>query len=153
MHFEVKIDEPNLFTKRLLLSLRIVVIISIVIGIVISMSGNWLISISVGLVIFIIQGLKAYRWEKNFITYLGLHENNLTIKYKSELKCLSVSGAIKDFSIKKKKTFSRTATPYLSIYIRGNLIIKQFKNGGWDEALFDKVVEEFDNALNAPVTA
>jgi hypothetical protein len=139
--FNIKYAEPNSYKNRRKSAQIINILLSFAIFVIVAFNSDWKDGLFIALLILTVQYFKSIRWERYFIIQLNQKDDQIFILYKEQDQKKEISGHIKDFIFKKKIAFNRTKTPYLAVYYKNNLLIKQFEIGDWNEKEFDKVID------------
>jgi hypothetical protein len=100
---------------------------------------GFLLSLALSVVLIVIQGSKARRSQKYFITRLEIDQEWVSLYYTKEGKPTDIEDYRKNFKFKKKFSYN---TPYLAVYHRGRLWVTQYEIGEWKKAVFDTVLDE-----------
>lgn len=132
------------YQKRNHRSQTINVLISLAIFALIFSVSNWEYALAAAMLFFVIQFLKANRWDKYFIIHIELKNDQVMIRYKEKNQEKLLTGNKNEFTVKKGTAFNRTETVYSAIYKNGSLQIKQFEIGEWKEGVFDKIILAFN---------
>jgi hypothetical protein len=139
-HYFFKASEPSDYNDRSKKSQKINLLISSGIFVFVSLVSDWKYGLVISFIFFIVQYLKSSRWDKYFITFIEVGNEQIKIRYKEEREEKEIVGKNNDFNFKKEIAFNRTKTPYLGIYYKGSILIKQFEVGEWNEKKFDEVI-------------
>ncbi len=131
------------YIKRSNSSLIINIFISIVIGLLITLSTDKLWGFGIASFFFLVQFYKSDRWDKTFINIVSFHNENVTIEYFNRENQSRLSGHVNEFNFIKEIAFNKIRTPYLAVYQNGQLKLKQFEIGDWSESKIDEVIESF----------
>ena len=105
-------------------------------------SGKWDIGLLAAAIVFILQYLKPSS-VVFCLTHLKIKDGEVFVSYyhKDELK--EFTGNISEFRFKKGFTLEKTLNQYLSIYYRGERIIKQYEgDGNWTGKIFNEIIKE-----------
>jgi len=138
--FNLKFTEPLGYNERRKSSKSLNILTSLGMFAFISILSDWKYGLVFGILDLTVQHFKSERWDKHFLTHLILKEDEIFILYKEENQDKEIIGPKKHFRFKKKLAFNKTKTPYLAVYYKNELLIKQFEIGDWNEKEFDKVI-------------
>lgn len=141
--FIFKVVEPSNHKDRSRNSQRFNVLIAFGIFALVALLSDWKYGLIIAIVFFVVQYFKSSRWDKYFITDVIVNNEQAIIRYKEENKEKETTGNKNDFKLKKEIAFNKTRTTYLAVYYKGDLLIKQFEIGEWNEEVFDKVIAVF----------
>jgi hypothetical protein len=139
------------YSKRTKSSLAINIVVSMTIGLVVTLSSDIGWGLGIALFAFIVQYFKSDRWDKTFIFKICFDNENVLIEYFNRETKNTLSGHLNEFTFKKQIAFNRTRTAYLAVYQNNELKIKQFEISDWTESKMDQVINSF--AKNNPSLA
>lgn len=131
------------YTKRTKSSLTIIIIVSIIIGLIVTAASNFMWGIGIGLLNFIIQYFKADRRDNVYINKITFDKERLSIEFVDHKVVNTITGHLSEFNFKKKAALQKTPTPYLAVYHNNELKIKQFEVDDWTESKMDDVINSF----------
>ena len=91
---------------------------------------------------FIIYFIKSPSRTRYLITHLTISDEQVVLKYLDKEQEIELFDSREAFRFKLKSTFaiSQYSTPFLAIYYKDKLIIKQFE-GEWTEDMFREVIQ------------
>jgi hypothetical protein len=133
------------YSKRAKSSLAINIVVSITIGLVVTVSSDIRWGLGLAVFFFTVQYFKSDRWDKTFIFKISFDNENVLIEYFNRDTKNTLSGHMNEFTFKKQIAFNRTRTAYLAIYQNNELKINQFEISDWTESKMDEVIEAFGN--------
>ncbi len=151
--FSFNLNESSSYLIRQEESLRLNLLISVTFFVLFTLFSNWEYGLIVSLFSFIIQLLKAYNRNTYFIKYLCVYDEEIILKYNKKTNNEYIRADRKYFMFKKKIAFNRTRTPYLAVYYKNDLLIKQFEIGDWNECEFDKIISFLTPTASASILA
>ncbi len=131
------------YSKRAKSSLAINIVVSMTIGLVVTLSSDIGWGLGIALFVFIIQYFKSDRWDKTFIFKICFDNENVLIEYFNRETKNTLSGHMNEFTFKKQFALNRTRTAYLAVYQNNELKIKQFEISDWTESKMDQVINSF----------
>ena len=143
MPFTITVEDKDGYEKRSASSLRINFLLSGALALIWAFSAGqerWHWGIMAGVFLFLVNQVKAARADMYFIEKLTIDNNQVEIHYTIKGQVLEVKGDISDFKFKKKHTINRTATPFLQIQYKNEVVIKQYRIDDWTEEKFNDVI-------------
>ncbi len=135
----------NDYSKRAKSSLTINIVVSIIIGLIVTVSSDIGWGFGIALFVFLVQYFKSDRWDKTFINSISFNNENVTIEYFDRETKNKLSGHVNEFTFKKQIALNRTRTAYLAVYQNKDLKIKQFEISDWTENKIDQVINTFSS--------
>jgi hypothetical protein len=139
-NFNLKFTEPMGYNDRRKNSQKLNFLTALGLFAFISILSDWKYGLVFAIFDLTVQRFKSMSSDKHFLTHLILKDDEIYIEYKEENQNKEIIGPKKHFRFKKKLAFNKTKTPYLAVYYKNNLLIKQFEIGNWNEKEFDKVI-------------
>lgn len=143
--FEIHVSEPEGYKVRNFKATKLNFIISFLILLLVAKVSDIYYGLLLGFFVFFVQYFKAKRWDRFFITHIHFSGKVLNITYMEETNEKILAGNLEDFEFVKKMAINKTRTPYLSVFYAGELKVKQFEIGQWNEKKFDEVIHCFKN--------
>ena len=134
------------YAKRTKSSLTINLVVSIILGLIVTASSNAIWGIGIGLLMFIIQYFKADRRDNIYINKISFDKENVSLEFVDHKVVNTITGHLSEFDFKKKAALQKTPTPYLAVYHNNELKIKQFEVGDWTESKMKDVINSFNKA-------
>ena len=135
--------EFPIYKLKIYNALKFNAFIAIFILIIVTIASNLIYGIIISFFFYSIQLFKSYRWHKYFIMEFKVDAEKALIRYREKNNVKEITGNKNDFKVNKNVAFNQTKTNYVTVYYKGNLIIKQFPSKEWTENILDKLVKEF----------
>lgn len=133
------------FKERRLRILKNSLLVSTVFAIVVGFTSGWFNGALISLFVFVIQYVKSMNSAYYFLESFQLLNKKINIIYLNKEKRIEVIGDISDFKIKRKFAFSRNREPYILIYFKKTLLLRQDAIDSWTERDFDLLVKVFND--------
>lgn len=114
------------------------------------MSGFW-VALVFSLALLVIQGIGTVNDAKYILLTINIENNQVKVTYKQEGEDKQLQGPVTDFDMKKKMAFSRSRSPYLAIYYKNKLVVKQVVDMGFNvkETDFDEAIQALQATKNS----
>jgi hypothetical protein len=95
-------------------------------------------------IITLIHLCEFVSWNRYYVTNLRIKEEMVEIIYKDKDQIKNISGNQNDFLFKKKYVWYKVKSniPYLEVYYKNSLLLRQFESGDWKEPVFNKIINE-----------
>lgn len=108
-------------------------------------SNEWLLSISLGILVFAVSFIKAKKWYRFNIEKINI-ENIVQIVYTEKGETKIVKIPINKLKVSIKMGISKGRVPYLNLtLLESGDTITQYEVGEWDESRMESVKSKFDD--------
>lgn len=138
MEFYVKETKP--YDKRRKDSLITNLVISLIIFFIVFNNSDQYYGTIISVFVFIIQHYKSNRWNRFFITKIIFSDGITTVIYSDKNEKKELSDLKTTIRFEKKIAFSKIKNPYLAVFYKDDLIIKQFVVPDWTEKKIDEII-------------
>lgn len=107
--------------------------------------SDFVFSLCVIIFLLLVNTIEYRKWAQGYISRINENGGKLEISYFIKDKEYVVEDDPIAFQFKKKRVWYKinSGSPFLQIKHHGNVVVKQFTIGDIDEAVIDKIVEEF----------
>lgn len=138
MEFYVKETKP--YDKRRKDSLIMNLVISLIIFFIVFNNSDQYYGTIISVFVFIIQHYKSNRWNRFFIAKIIFSDGITTVIYSDKNGKKELSDLKTTIRFEKKIAFSKIKNPYLAVFYKDDLIIKQFVVPDWTEKKIDEII-------------
>jgi len=138
---EIQMAEKESYRERVMKSLRINLILTVILSIVASVASNWMYGVGFGIILFLIQAIKSNRWDRYFISSITVTAADVAIAFEKRGESENIRDNKNSFEFKKKTAISKSRIVYLAVYHNKDLLLEQSEDGQWNEEKFDQVID------------
>lgn len=143
-YFQFDSSVNKTYKERIIEDIKGVLVILVIVFLVLLLFVKIFLAILLSGIITFIHFCEFVSWNRYYVTNLHIKEEIVEISYKDKDQIKNISGNQKDFHFKKKYVWYKLKSniPYLEVYYKNSLLLRQFESGDWKEPVFNKVIND-----------